>query len=326
MAVKTEFSDKDIQNIIQDYDLGSFWSYEPVSHGTVQTVFTIKTEKAKYILKYYENRPMKSVQFEACLINYLVKKNFSCPGIVKNSRGKSMGIYRDKPYLVFEFAEGASCEKLSLNRQLLIIRKIAELQNITKKYRPVYKEFRWNYSVEMCMEAAEKEAKKLGTKEAEKKLAWHKRELSELVIPKNLPMGICHCDLSEFAKNVFFKNGEISAILDFDDANYTYLVFDLVFLLAPFIESFDHNTWQNFGVEDNVFDFKKSREIVREYSRYRKINNNEKRHIFDVYKLSILIDCVWYFKRGRADDFYEKKKIDFLNNLGRDGFYKNLFF
>jgi hypothetical protein len=51
----------------------------------------------------------------------------------------------------------------------------------------------------------------------------------------------------------------------------------------------------------------------------------EKRHIFDVYKLSVLIDCLWYFRRGKAEDFFEKRKIDALNNLGREKFFGNLF-
>ena len=59
--------------------------------------------------------------------------------------------------------------------------------------------------------------------------------------------------------------------------------------------------------------------------KHRPLNNNEKRHLFDVYKLSILIDCVWYFKRGNVSDFYEKRKIDYLNNLGREEFYDKVF-
>ena len=325
MAVKSELCPEDMQNIIRDYSIGGFCGYSPVSRGTVQTVFVIRTGKAKYFLKYYENRPVKSVLFESCLINYLVGKNYSCPVIVKNKRGKSMGIYRGKPFLMFEFAEGAAPEKLSRKQNQLIIEKAAELQNLTKKYRPVYKDFRWNYNVRRCREVAEQEAKKLGTEEAKKKLIWHRDELEKLVLPKNLPRGICHCDLSDFAGNVFFQNGKVSAVLDFDDANYTYLAFDLVYLIYPFIGSFDHDTWQNFKNEDNVFDFNESRRTVNEYSRYRELSSNEKRHLFDMYKLGILFDCVWYFKRGRADDFYEKKKIDYLNRLGADGFYRGLF-
>ena len=59
--------------------------------------------------------------------------------------------------------------------------------------------------------------------------------------------------------------------------------------------------------------------------KYRRLNALEKRHLFDVLQLSILIDCIWFFERGGAEDFYEKRKIEFLNHLGRDKFFEALF-
>jgi len=72
-------------------------------------------------------------------------------------------------------------------------------------------------------------------------------------------------------------------------------------------------------------DFKVSRKKVYEYSCFRSLNNIEKLHLYGMYKLSILVDCLWYFGRGKSSDFYEKKKIGFLHRLGRDEFYCKLF-
>lgn len=33
--------------------------------------------------------------------------------------------------------------------------------------------------------------------------------------------------------------------------------------------------------------------------------------------LSIFIDSVWFFERGEAEEFYEKRKIDYLDHLDR---------
>ena len=51
----------------------------------------------------------------------------------------------------------------------------------------------------------------------------------------------------------------------------------------------------------------------------------EKKHLFDVYKLSIMIDSIWNYERGGAEDFYEKLKIEFLDEVGKDAFYDKLF-
>ena len=55
------------------------------------------------------------------------------------------------------------------------------------------------------------------------------------------------------------------------------------------------------------------------------LNATEQKYLFDVVKLVIMIDCLWFFKRGVAHDFYEKRQIDALNRFGRDRFCHTLF-
>ena len=194
---------------------------------------------------------------------------------------------------------------------------------LTKDYRSDYSKYRLNYNVKQCRKLGEVEVKRIKTKDAREKLKWLKKELSKLDLPKSLPKGICHCDFH--FSNVLFNKGKFNALIDFDDANYTYLTYDLICLIKPFIPKFNHNTWNKFKKESRVFDFKQAKKVISEYTKYKKLNSNEEHHLFDVYKLSILIDCIWYFKRGKAKDFYEKRKIDYLNALGREGFYDGLF-
>ena len=104
---------------------------------------------------------------------------------------------------------------------------------------------------------------------------------------------------------MLFRDDLFVALLDFDDANYTYLQFDLVGLI-------EYWAWPSI---DNILDVKKARTVVKEYMQHRSLSLVEQQHLFDVYKLSILFDSVWFFNRGNADDFYEKRKVDALNNL-----------
>jgi Ser/Thr protein kinase RdoA (MazF antagonist) len=115
---------------------------------------------------------------------------------------------------------------------------------------------------------------------------------------------------------VLFQDGTFAALIDFDDANYTYLLFDLIGLI-------ESAAWRHD--QDPVLDFTRAREVIDEYSKYRPLNPLEKRHLFDVYKLSILFDAIWYFRRGSGADFYEKRKIDFLNGIGREAFTQIIF-
>ncbi|HAA77538.1 TPA: hypothetical protein DCE37_20695 [Candidatus Latescibacteria bacterium] len=56
------------------------------------------------------------------------------------------------------------------------------------------------------------------------------------------------------------------------------------------------------------------------YQEHRRLTSVERRYLFDVHKLSILIDCLWFYERGSGDHFYERDKIEWLDSLGRDAY------
>ncbi len=323
MVVKTKFTKKDITKILSEYLIGDLISFESTAKGTVQTNIFIKTTKAKFVLRYYENRSKNSVLFEVNLIKYLKDKKYPCPKIFKNKKRQFISIYNHKPYVIFEFIEGKHVKRPNKYQKKELIKKVAELQNLTKNYPSQYKRYRLNYNIATCKKLAEGELKRLKTIDSKEKEKWIKSELNNLELPKSLPKGICHCDFH--FSNILFKNGEFNALIDFDDANYTYTTFDLICLIEPFISSFTWKTWDKFKPTDNVLNLKKTKKIISEYQKYRPLNNIEKKYLFDVYKLSILIDCIWYFERGNAKDFYEKREIDYLNAFGREEFYKQIF-
>jgi homoserine kinase type II len=323
MAVKTNLSIKDFIQILSNYNLGEFVDTNPFTSGKVQTNFLLQTTKGKYVFKYYENRSMGSVLFEVNLMKYLNDKHYPCPALFRNKHGMLAGNYNNKPFAIFEFIDGKQIKNPNENQKSELIKRAAELHNITKSYNPKYKKYRWNYSPELCKELAGKKAKLHNTRNLKAKQKWLECELLKLKLPNSLSKGICHCDFH--FSNVLYKNKKFTALIDFDDANYTYLIFDLAALLNPFIKSFEWNTWSRFKKDDKVFDFNEARKMVSEYIKYRQLSMNEKEHLFDVFKLSILFDCIWYFARGNTDDFYEKRKIDNLNSYGRERFYKELF-
>ncbi len=323
MAVKTHISRSDLLTILSNYDLGELIDFHPITTGTVQTNIFLKTTSNNYILRYYENRPLKSVLFEVNLIKYLVSRQYPCPTPQRNSEGSFVGLHNKKPYIIFEFIHGEHIESPSENQRKQLIQLAADLQNISRNYRPFYKEYRWNYNSELCVHLAKTRAEEINTPDSRDKMLWLKQEVSILILPRSLPTGICHCDFH--FSNVLFHNGKIRALIDFDDANYTYLLYDLACLMDPFVSSFNWKDWDKRYQAEDVFNFPEAKKVVTEYMKHRSLNNNEKRHFYDVFKLSILFDCVWYFNRRQAEDFYEKRKIDYLNALGRERFYEQLF-
>jgi Ser/Thr protein kinase RdoA (MazF antagonist) len=314
MAVKTKFSKQELTQLFTNYHLGDYIDSQPITEGTVQTNYKVQTTNGQFVFRYYENRTMNSVLFETNLLSYLKNHNYPCPEPFINNTGGFVGIYQLKPYVVFNYIDGHHIGEPNERQKKLLIQKAAELHAITQNYSPVHKESRWNYSVDFCREQAQQASERIDSSNSKKKCSWIEKGLLELNLPPSLPMGICHTDFH--TSNILYHNDEFVALLDFDDANYTYLLFDLVGLIESW--AWTHDKYE-------VINLNEAKKIIAEYTKHRPLTSVEKMHLFDVYKLSILIDSVWFLDRGNAEDFYEKRKIDYLEDLGRKKFYKELF-
>jgi len=306
MAIKTHISASDFDQLLARYNLGNCTKSEPISQGTVQTNYLIDTTQGKVVFRFYENRTRESVLFEAELLTYLKQYQYPCPASIPDRKGAYVGTFRGKPFVVFEFIAGDHIEQPSPSHQAQLIQKAAQLQILTRDYQSRYLAQRLNYDIPHCRALAMLEAEKIGTQDAQQKFAWLDDQLNALVLPDSLPKGICHCDFH--FSNILFRDDQFAGLIDFDDANYTYLVFDLVSLIDSWAWSFrsDH------------LDLVAAREIAQAYHAHRPLDPLERQHLFDVHKLSILFDCIWFFARGNASDFYEKRKIKFLDDLGRE--------
>ena len=54
-------------------------------------------------------------------------------------------------------------------------------------------------------------------------------ELDKLEFPNSIPKGVCHCDFD--ISNLKFEGNKLIGVLDFDDACYTYLIYDVATLM-----------------------------------------------------------------------------------------------
>src|ERR1051326_6031393 len=130
MAVKTVFSKQQLLEILSLYTLGAYRDSRPISQGTVQTNYFLQSTQGSFVFRYYENRSRRSVLFETNLMHYLKHKNYPCPAPLRNRQGSFVGMYHEKPYVIFECIEGKQIESPHADQKRQIIRKAAELQRI----------------------------------------------------------------------------------------------------------------------------------------------------------------------------------------------------
>lgn len=309
MPVKSTISVKDYPKILANYNLGEYKGFKLFAHGAGQTTVLLKTNLGKYVLRYYENRPIKHVLFEIKLFQYLSNKKFPVPAVLTNRLGKFLGRYRGKPYILTKFINGKHAKnpnKFFVRKKLAkIIKIVAWLHKLTKLYKPAYFNNREEFNAKYCWHAYQKSLRKVNKKERE---FWLKKELAGLEFPKSMPKGLCHADLNY--GNFLFQKGKVVAVLDFDMSFYTFLVYDIANLIY----------WWAWPPHDR-FNEKIAAQIVKEYSKFRKLTLIERKHIYDALKLIILSGISW---SDESDFEQEKKKIDFLNSIGRENFYNKI--
>jgi len=313
MTVKTQLTLGKISEVLSRYAEGGLTQATPIAEGTVQTNYLVETTRCRMVLRYYEGRSRESVLFETELLTYLTAHGYPCPAPIADRDGTVVGALRGKPLVLYRYIEGHHVEHPNTEQRRQLIRKVAELQVLGKGFSSPYTPYRWNYTRDLCRRLALKAAQRTSSADAMRKYLWLDQTLASLDLPDDHPLGVCHCDF--YYANVLFQGDRFVALLDFDDANITYPQFDLVGLI-------EYGAWPHTS---DLLDLAAARDIVRVYSAHRELAEVERAHLFDVYRLSILFDCVWFFKRGSAGDFYERRKIQALNNLGRDRFREALF-
>lgn len=314
----TVLTQQEITGILTHYNLGTLLAHAPLTAGTVETNIRLTTTAGEFVLRVYENRTFHQVLFECAVLEHLAAHEFPAPRLFRSRTSAMAGTIHDRPYALFSFIEGDHANPITPAQRTQLIEQIALLHRATHGFQPPHTADRWNYDPSCLVQLAEAEIRKINDANAQLKLTWYQHEIAQLVLPDALPRGVVHADFD--ASNILFKDGNFAALIDFDDANYTVLLYDIAAATNLFIPAFDHDTWMNFAPDANVFDFTALRETVQIYQHIRPLNTLEQQHLFDACKLAIFVDCLWFYARGDAADFYERRKIDFLNRLGRERF------
>jgi homoserine kinase type II len=310
MAAKTDFSDKQLSKLLSLYDIGDFVDSRPFSRGADQTNICLSTTRSKYAFRYYEKRDLDYVRFEVELLQYLAGYNYPSPGPISDKTGEFINVYASKPYVIFEFLEGEHND--SRSKVAEVAGAIGHLHSLTEGYRPKHSSTRVSEDIEYARSWAHKSSQRLSSpSEANERLEWVEKQLEALDLPDSLPKGVCHGDTNP--GNFLYKDGELLAVLDFDQANYTFLLLDIGSMIM----------WYAWDRQD--FNWATIQKLISCYETKRRLTNEEKRHMYDALILVNIIGMSWFLDKDTA---YQdgRTTINELSNIGRSKFYTNLFY
>jgi homoserine kinase type II len=286
MAVYTDVADDELRNFVALYDLGEVLSCKGIAEGVENSNFLVATERGNFILTLYEKRVARSdLPFFIALMEHLARHGVACPTPLRGHDGLALRELCGRPAAMVTFLAGMWPRRIQPFHCAGLGRSLAALHRAGASFpmaRPNDLSVAgWRRLFEACRSRAgevnsglaDELADELGFLES----AW----------PRDLPTGVIHADL--FPDNVFFRDRELSGLIDFYFACSDFLAYDLAICL---------NAW--CFEADGGFNITKARLMLDHYRRTRPLTPAE-------------LAALPLLARGSALRFLLTRLFDWLN-------------
>lgn len=218
MALYTQLKKDEIQHIANDYGLGNVNSFFPLSGGSENSNYLIKSELGKFVLTICEQKTIEEAKQLASILTHLNNNNFKTSKVILNTKQQAIKSCHGKPIMIKDFLEGKVTEDISVNLMFLVG---VELGKLHKVKAPEYIPNKTNYDKDQF-----KEVNDYAPNSAFNYWLNDIKIYIEKQINVNAPKALIHSDI--FPSNVIISNDESSVtIMDFEEAANYYRMFDV---------------------------------------------------------------------------------------------------
>ena len=228
MAVYTDISDEELSALLAAYDIGEALVFKGIAEGVQNSNFLLETTGGRYILTIYEQRVNAAeLPYFLGLMRWLAEHGFPSATPILDRSGQMLTKVRGKPASIVNFMPGLSVRRPSAAHCRKLGEGLAWLHEAAQGFsghrvNDLGQAF-WPAMFAPLTEAAE--ALKPGLS------AVIAADLDTFAAswPTGLPAGVIHADL--FPDNVFFRNNDFCAAIDFYFACNDLLAYDLAICL-----------------------------------------------------------------------------------------------
>jgi homoserine kinase type II len=261
MAVYTEVGDDELRGFAALYDIGEVLACKGIAEGVENSNYLLTTERGNFILTLYEKRVAPGdLPFFIALMDHLAHQGVPCPTPVRARDGEALRQLCGRPAAIVTFLNGMWPRRIEPFHCAGLGSALAGLHRAGASFaggrpndlgvagwRRLYEA-----SAARAGELQQGLAAELGDELAFLESAW----------PRGLPSGVVHADL--FPDNVFFRDRDVSGLIDFYFACSDFLAYDLAICL---------NAW--CFEPDGSFNVTKARLLVGHYHAARPLDAAE---------------------------------------------------
>ncbi|MBT3397947.1 phosphotransferase [archaeon] len=263
------------KTILSTYPIGEYKEHKYLEDVFENDVYILKTTKGKYILKVLRNIKVGDMKEQLELIDFLYSKGLPVVKNIKDRKGREISKHGGKWLLIQGFVEG-TCEQ-DFDKKL--VKNIAG--HVGKMHKILLKS---KFGVQRKKDHVYKKRnlssiKKHGLDKIQNELF---KELNERIDRSKLKKARIHSDLTNV--NLLIKDNKLNAIIDWDDSDYDYLVYEIAIFLA-------HSCVRGKQIHRG-----KIKIFMKEYQKHVKLNEEEKKAIYFLMKYRLFGILNWYLK------------------------------
>jgi homoserine kinase type II len=209
MAVYTDVADDELRSFVAFYDIGEMLSCKGIAEGVENSNFLVGTERGNFILTLYEKRVARAdLPFFIALMEHLARHGVACPTPLHGRDGVALRELCGRPAAMVTFLAGMWPRRIQpFHCTRANELSVAGGRRLFEACRSCGAEVQSGLTDEIEAELAQLER------------AW----------PRDLPAGVIHADL--FPDNVFFRDRELSGLIDFYFACTDFFAYDLAVCL-----------------------------------------------------------------------------------------------
>ncbi len=226
MSVYTHLHQQDIKHLLSQYNIGQLVSFTGIEGGVENTNYFIDVEKdgqeQRYVLTLFEYLSVDALPFFIDLTNELAADNIPVPAPVKDQSGQALQLVRNKPAIIAPCLPGKHYNEISVDHCREMGQVLAQIHR-SGQHSSLQQENQRGIS---WLDQQVTRLKPLLKAEDALIMSDQWRSINaELAKYTTLPAGLIHGDL--FHDNVLFECDRITGVIDFYNACYDWLIYDV---------------------------------------------------------------------------------------------------
>lgn len=310
MATYTVLRSQNISSLLKSYDLGRLLDFQVMDGGQANSSAIISTDQGKYVLSVCDEKSENEVKLLTSTLEHLNSHGFRTSRLIKTKKAADYIDYRGKPVFIKEYIKGEVETPLSPEMLFQVGRELAKLHRLPI---PSNLPEQFSYGIEKFGEVTSRD---------DEYPVWLRDKTRQLqrCLNNDLPRGFVHGDL--FYDNILFSRGNLTALLDFEEACHYFLLFDLGMCGAGSCST------------DEKLSMNSTYSLVAGYQSIRQLEKLEK----ELLQLHIIYGAVatsfWRFRQyniihpniGKSDGYAEMMNLaNHVASIPETDFYKKIF-